>query len=66
MLAVFFRQTKTTLVTNLAKSVYRKMIAITSFTLAETAEQVLAGSLEFAPIVDAHRLLAIHFTTGQR
>ena len=35
MLAVFIPSNETTLVTNLAKSVYRKMIAITSFTLAK-------------------------------
>jgi len=42
MLAVFFRRTKTTLVTNLAKSVYRKMIAITSFTLAKPPNYVFS------------------------
>jgi len=35
MLAVFIPSNETTLVTNLAISVYRKMIAITSFTLAK-------------------------------
>jgi hypothetical protein len=35
MLAVFIPSNETTLVTNLAKSVYRKMIAITGFTLAK-------------------------------
>jgi hypothetical protein len=35
MLTVFIPSNETTLLTNLAKSVYRKMIAITSFTLAE-------------------------------
>lgn len=41
MLAVFFRQTKTTLVTNLAKSVYRKIIAVTSFILAKPPNETV-------------------------
>lgn len=50
MLAVFFRQTKTTPVTNLAKSGYRKMIAITSFTLAEPP-----NGLELSCLAEAGR-----------